>query len=162
MKRKNMRNWEDDSSDSEVGNIDSVQTIHVEVKAGSLIPHKGTPLSAAYDLRAAKNVNIPPYSTVKVPLNLKVHIPDGYFMLLLSRSGLATKGILTMNGVIDADYIDEIHSVVQNTTGTTFTVTKGARISQALLLPTYDVHWASTPTLEPARIVHHGFGSTGG
>ena len=119
-------------------------------------------MSAAFDVRAAENKIIPPFETVAVSIKLKCHLPDGYFMLLLGRSGLAlTKKLTAVPGVIDSDYRDDIKAMLRNGSSQAFSVVKGQRVAQALLLPTYDVQWTAVPELDPAECVHRGFGSTG-
>ena len=103
-----------------------------------------------------------PGQTEAVPLNLRLAVPRGYTLLLLSRSGLALKGITTVGGVIDSDYRGEIQALLHNSTKNPFKIKKGQRISQGLFLKHLDVTfevnndehiWNDT--------THHGFGSTG-
>ena len=81
-------------------------------------------------------------------------------MLLLSRSGLACKGITTQGGVIDADYRGEVQCILYNATDEDFPITKGQRISQGLLLPVYNVNWEEVDNLPEPAVAHAGFGST--
>ena len=106
-------------------------------------------------------MDLPPHQTTRVPLKLKVQIPAGYFMLLLSRSGLSLKGVDTQAGVIDGDFRSPVSALLHNSTDEVFRVTKGARVCQALLLPTQDVEWKEVPELDPPDCHHAGFGSTG-
>ena len=90
------------SSDDEVMN--TVRNLQVEITEDSTEPMKGTIGSACYDLTAHSTVVVPAHGMAMVPLNLRMAIPPGFFLLLLSRSGLAKKGVVTLSGVIDVDY----------------------------------------------------------
>ena len=162
LRRKQTRWVPLDSDDFTMSDSDEhVNTLTCQIKEGSLIPQKGTALSAAYDVRSAKNVLIPPGQTVKVPLKFNIHLPAGFCLLLVSRSGLASRGITTTPGVIDEDYRGEVASMIHNSTEEAFQVERGQRISQALILKVHNVNWEVVPELQPAAETHRGFGSTG-
>ena len=170
-KKKAFRSWYPDSTESEeeiVAVTEEEKTtvspslLEVKVEKGSLIPEKGSALSAAYDLRASKNTLIPAGQTVRVPLQLKLALPPGHFMLLLSRSGLASKnGLFCQGGVIDGDYRSELCAIIYNSSREDFLVKRGQRITQAILLPTYNVSWKEVDNLPSPEGSHLGWGSTG-
>ncbi len=59
---------------------------------------------ACCDLYAAYETVILPHSTVLVPTDIRVAVPEGYAMLICSRSGLALKTnlfVLNAPGIID-------------------------------------------------------------
>ena len=170
-KKKVPKSWYQDSteSDEDINAVNEEEEadifpslLEVKVEKGSLIPERGTALSAAYDLRAREDTLIPAGQTIKVPLQLKLALPRGYFMLLLSRSGLAAKnGLFCQGGVIDGDYRNELCSIIFNSSSQDFLVRRGQRITQAILLPTYNVSWTEVANLPPPDDLHHGWGSTG-
>ena len=88
-------------------------------------------------------------------------IPPNYFVWLAGRSGLAMKGILCHNGVIDPDYRGPLAALLHNTTGREFQVMKGQRIAQAVLLPVTTAKWIKTDVLPPTARDDKGFGSSG-
>ena len=79
-------------------------TLQVDITQDSTTSTKGTEGSATYDLPCHKNAVIPAIGIAMVPLNIWMAIPSDYFLLLLSRSGLAKKGVTTLAGVIGSDY----------------------------------------------------------
>ena len=87
--------------------------------------------------------------------------PAGYFCLLLSRSGLASKGLFVTGGVIDSDYRNEVAVLLHNSTEEQFKVNKGQRIAQSLFLKTIDVDFTEVDVLPEPVTRHEGFGSTG-
>ena len=148
-----------DTSDSDI--IDTIRTLDVDVAAGSNLPARATEGSAAYDVKAHHALVIPPNSTGLVSLNLKVSLPSDHFMLLLSRSGLALKGITVEGGVIDPDYHQEVKAIIRNSTPVPFKIQKGQRIAQAIFLPLVKAKFNLVEHLEDEDHGHDGFGSTG-
>lgn len=70
-------------------------------------PRRGTPRSAAYDIRAVRPLTLFPGETAKVPTGLKAYMADDEYLAVLIRSSQGFKhNIRLMNqvGVIDADY----------------------------------------------------------
>ena len=135
-------------------------TIQVDILAGSNKPRRSTPGSAGYDLQAARTVTIHGQATVRVPLNVRMAILTDLCALLVSRSGLAVKGITTQAGLIDSDYRGEISAVIHNSTNQSFTVKRGQRITQALFLKTSSINFNEVRELMEPGSHHSGFGST--
>ena len=150
------------SSDDELmEHISSLREVEILIDQSSDEPKRSTPGSAAWDLWAAKSVTVPPRETARIPLKLKLAIPEGYWLLLLGRSSLAAKGVTVGGGVIDSDYRDDVQCLLSNQTAEPFKVQKGQRICQAVLLPRLDARFTRAETLPSPETVHEGFGSTG-
>lgn len=130
------------------------------------LPEYQTEGSVAFDLYARKTTIIPPWSPTIIPANIIVEVPEGYFLMLASRSSTPIKKKLMVAnsvGVIDQDYHgdkDEIGIQVLNFSKADVTVEKGERIAQALL-----VKIAKVETFEEVESIKEtsrgGFGSTG-
>ena len=150
-----------DTSDTDI--VDSIRTLEVDVAAGSNVPARATEGSAAYDVKAHQTIVIPAQSTGLVPLNLRLSTPKDHFMQLLSRSGLASRGITVEGGVIDPDYCQEVKAILRNSTHTPFKIQKGQRIAQAIFLPILKAEFKLVERLqnEDSDPGHDGFGSTG-
>jgi dUTP pyrophosphatase len=76
----------------------------------AIVPTKGTPHSAAYDLYAIEDFYLCGESIKLVKLGFATEIPSGWCAKISPRSGLALKkGITIVNspGIIDSDYRDE-------------------------------------------------------
>ena len=138
-----------------------IRTLKVDVAKESTIPEKGTEGSAAYDLKSHENEVVPAHGIALIPLNLKMAIPPGYFMLLLSRSGLATKGITVLAGVIDSDYRGPVCAIVANSTDENFIIRKGQRCCQGVILRTEEAIFEGVDELPSTVRGDKGFGSTG-
>lgn len=57
----------------------------------AIIPTRGSEYSAGYDLYSDIDAVIHPSKTVKIPTNIAIQLPPGFFGGIYARSGLATK-----------------------------------------------------------------------
>jgi dUTP pyrophosphatase len=104
--------------------------------------------AAGFDLRYIGNEPIVIHSRENklVPTGLQMEIPDGFYLAIHPRSGLAVKHNITLGnavGVVDSDYRGEIQAIIYNAGNNDFVINEGDRIAQAVLMK------------------HGGFGSTG-
>lgn len=130
------------------------------------LPEYETSGAAAVDLRACIGVpiTIPPGGRAMVKTGLAVAIPPGYQIEIRPRSGNAHKHALTVTnapGTIDADYRGEIAILLINHNDVAFSVMRGDRIAQAVLMPAPRIQWALCGELPPTERGAGGFGSTG-
>ena len=82
----------------------NAQDVTVPRLKGSQLPYRAREGSAAYDLHAPAAATVPPGGTLVLDLNISAAIPTGYALQLSSWSGLASRGLWTLAGVIDSDY----------------------------------------------------------
>ncbi len=130
------------------------------------LPEYKTEGSVAFDLYARQTTIVTPWSPTIIPANIIIEVPDGYFLMLASRSSTPIKKKLMIAnsiGVIDQDYHgdkDEIGIQVLNFSNEDVTVERGERIAQALL-----VKIAKVESFEEVESIKEtsrgGFGSTG-
>ena len=131
------------------------------------IPLRGSNEAAGYDLYADITedfIEIKPHCTAKVPTNIAMEIPDGYFGGVFPRSGLATReGLRLANcvGVIDQDYRGGIIVPIHNDTDTVRFVNKDERIAQLIIMPYLEVGFTEVKKLNTTSRGEGGFGSTG-
>jgi dUTP pyrophosphatase len=136
------------------------------VDATLQLPQYQTSGSVAFDLYARKTTVIRPWEPTIIPANVIIAVPQGYFLMLASRSSTPIKKHLMVAngiGVIDEDYHgdnDEIGVQVLNFSKVDVTVERGERIAQALL-----VSIAKVVDFEVVESIKKesrgGFGSTG-
>ena len=126
---------------------------------GTVPPTKGSSGAAGWDLRANQNVTIQPGACCKVDIGLRLEIPEGWSLILFSRSKLASEGIVIEGGVIDSDYRGRILCLVQNQSQTPKKIQQGERIGQGLFLPVPEVQFYTRQLNETAR-GKNGFGSS--
>jgi dUTP pyrophosphatase len=130
------------------------------------IPTRGSNQAAGYDLYAANTemITIEPHKTVKVPTDLAIEIPEGYFGGIFARSGLATKsGLAPANkvGVVDSDYRGNVIVALHNDTDMPRVVDIKERIAQLVILPYLSVEFSEVDELDDTERGAGGFGSTG-
>ena len=120
---------------------------------------------AGLDLRAREDVVLAPAGgRALVPTGIAIAIPRGHAGFVLPRSGLALHhGISVVNapGLIDAAYRGEIKVILLNTDPTeAFTVQRGDRIAQLVILQFATVRWTEVDTLD-GNDRGGGFGHSG-
>jgi dUTP pyrophosphatase len=122
--------------------------------------------SAGFDVAAAVAgpVVLQPMEIRLIPCGFAMAIPPGYEAQVRPRSGLATKhGITMINtpGTIDSDYRGEVHVPLINLGQSPFTVERGMRIAQMLVLPVPPVNIEEVDELDETTRGTGGFGHTG-
>jgi dUTP pyrophosphatase len=116
---------------------------------------------AGYDLIALKNVILWPFCPVKIPVNIQTLIPTGYFGRVTGRSGLSSKGILTLPGTVDSGYTGVWQSITINLTLWPKRIRKGNRVAQMIILPFAKVNFCPTDDLPSTARGQDGFMSSG-
>jgi dUTP pyrophosphatase len=127
-------------------------------------PTRGTPDSAGLDLYAADTMTIPIHTCVKIPTDIAMEIPSGYFGGVYSRSGTATKrGLRIAQGVaiIDSDYRGNIIVPLFNDSDQPQIVERGERIAQLVVQPYLQINLNLVDELTETERGVGGFGSTG-
>ncbi|MFA6603748.1 MAG: dUTP diphosphatase [Patescibacteria group bacterium] len=128
------------------------------------LPTYATPGSVAFDIYAREETAIAPAKLALIPSNLIVRVPEGYVLLLASRSSTPLKkGLLTPHGIgiVDQDFCgptDEMKVQVYNFTAAEVVIKRGERIAQALVLP---VAKCDLVEVEMTGASRGGYGSTG-
>lgn len=87
------------------------------------------------DVFAAEDVIINPHTTCPIPTGLGVELPDGYDLVIQSKSGLSCKGIFCLNAIVDAGYRGEMHALVYNGTDEPYKFKAGDKVGQAVVRP---------------------------
>ena len=127
-------------------------------------PSRGTSDSAGYDLYSAQTIEIAPGGCIKVPTDIAIEIPKGYFGGIYPRSGLSTKkGLRLANcvGVVDADYRGGVIVAIYNDSDEVQVIERGERIAQLIIQPYLDVRLELVDELSDTKRGSGGFGSTG-
>jgi dUTP pyrophosphatase len=147
-------------------------SVRIHTAPGSRLPVKSTTGAAALDIHACLPPDIPSVTLragrrTDIPTGLYMEIPQGYFVSLRPRSGLALKnGITLLNSpaTIDCDYRGEIRVIMINLGEEDFIINHGDRICQMLLEKSQDFQWQEVERisdLDPTHRGEGGFGSTG-
>jgi dUTP pyrophosphatase len=144
--------------------------VKIHLSQGAKMPVRATPGAAAYDIYACLPIDtiltISPGDRIAIPTGIFMEIPQGWFLSVRPRSGLALKQGLTLinpPATIDCDYRGELKIAVINLGSEKVTIEPGDRIAQVLLERMVDVDWQIS-TKEDLSITDRssgGFGSTG-
>lgn len=133
------------------------------------IPTRANPTDAGLDLYAVETTFIGTEKTVIVKTGIALNIPEGFIGKIEDRSSLASKGLRTGAGVIDAGYTGEVGVVLHNLNNTDaashhgrgYLIEKGQKIAQVV------IYKVETPKVEQVSELWSsdrgsgGFGSSG-
>lgn len=138
----------------------------VKLDKNAFLPKRATDGSAGYDLVSNEDylVDFSDPLAAKIDTGLAVKIPDGYVGLVVSRSGLARKGLVVANapGVIDSDYTGPLCVLMRYLQkNDSYRVVRGDRIAQLLIVPVFTFDIEIRNTLQTTTRGDGGFGSTG-
>jgi dUTP pyrophosphatase len=133
---------------------------------GLPLPIRMTEESAGFDLAAAvaEATVLKPGEIRLIPCGFAIAIPKGYEAQVRPRSGLASKhGITMINspGTIDSDYRGEVCVPVVNHGTAAFTVERGMRIAQMVIMAVPSVKMVEVEELDATVRGKGGFGHTG-
>lgn len=107
---------------------------------------------------------IQPGETVKVHTGLRMAPPEGWYVAIYARSGLATKqGLAPANGVgiCDQDYRGEYIVALHNYSNSPQMITHGDRIAQMAVVPYWQGQFEEVDELDETERGNGGFGHTG-
>lgn len=141
------------------------------VKIRKLNPNAQTPTygsegAACFDFYACidEPVTINPKSSINLPTGLQFEIPEGYVMLMYSRSGHGFKNNLRFVnsvGVIDSDYRGEVRIGLFNDGISPYIVKPQERLAQGMIVPVSKISFLTVENLTDTKRGTGGFGSTG-
>jgi dUTP pyrophosphatase len=150
-----------------VAEIKEILGVEMEIKIKKLndkaiIPTYATDGSGAFDIYATNYSSVMPTGFFQTGLSFE--IPEGYVMLVFSRSGHGfSKDVRLANcvGVIDSDYRGELKVKLTNDGVHVHGFKEGERIAQALIIPIPKVTFNVVEDLSSTERGEGGFGSTG-
>lgn len=117
--------------------------------------------AACFDLYCRETVTIQPHEIKPVAQNVALKVPDGYALLLFTRSSTPLrKGLMLANsvGVVDPFYCgddDENLAFLLNFTDKPVTVEAGDRVVQGMIIKTEEVTWREVESMNDAG--HGGY-----
>ena len=132
---------------------------------GIELPVRATSGSAGYDFHTPCDLTLRPGESIRVATGIRVHIADGWLLMIAPRSGLGYKYRVQLDntvGIIDSDYYysdNEGHIQIKITNdskeGKVLELRKGDRFAQGIFLP-----YGITEDDEAKGVRNGGFGST--
>lgn len=127
------------------------------------LPTRGSNDAAGLDLYCPFHIKVPADSQKKIPLGIAVEIPKGHMGLLVPRSSMSKTPLRCANsvGIIDADYRGELSIAYENISCSDYTIFRGERIAQLIIVPIAVVDVEEAQTLSETERGDGGYGSTG-
>jgi len=128
-----------------------------------------------FDIHAVEHVTIPPGSTCCIKTGISLademrhlgFIKTVAFLKVEGRSGLASRGVFPVGGIIDPTYRGDIGVVLYNSSRKHFNVNEGDRIAQLVIYQAYatgnNCHTVFEEQTEQKKTTRgeKGFGSSG-
>ena len=100
----------------------------------AIIPTRGSPGSAGYNLSSTELVIVPAHGKALVSTQLAITLPEGTYGQITSRSGLVVRNMLDVRaGVIDRDYQGEVKVLLFNHSDTNFKIRPESWIAQLVI-----------------------------
>lgn len=133
-----------------------IEKTHPEAK----LPTRAHATDAGLDLYASTVQIIPAHTWQLIPTGIKMALPTDSVGLIWDKSGLASKGLHCLAGVIDADYRGEVLVNVYNLSDQDYQVEAGQKIAQLLIQAVHKPEIIEG-SLDTTNRGEGGFGSTG-
>ncbi|MEX0650346.1 MAG: dUTP diphosphatase [Candidatus Andersenbacteria bacterium] len=138
--------------------------ISFEVKRlsdNATLPQKNNPLDAGIDIFTNESYTLSPGETHMFSTGISAALPDGYVALIWDRSGLGSKGIHRLAGVIDSIYRGEWKIILTNLTADPYEIQAGDKIAQCIVQKFEPVTITEVEELSNTDRGSQGFGSSG-
>lgn len=146
----------------------NVRLLHPSAK----VPVRAHDSDIGYDLFSIETITIYPSQTIMVRTGIAVQCVWWASIEIWPRSGMASKGIMTIRdllsplsdpgaGLVDPGYTGEIRVVLHNLTDDSFQVYAGERIAQLKISPVMRPDIAVVDEFDETDRGDNGFGSTG-
>jgi dUTP pyrophosphatase len=113
---------------------------------------------AGADVFAPNRIIIKAGQIVAINLGFNVEIPDGFCGLIVPKSGLTKKGIISHIPPIDSGYRGDIHAMVMNSSTEEFIFEPRQKVAQILIIPVILATFEENLNNDRAK---GAFGSTG-
>lgn len=128
---------------------------------GAFAPQRAHSTDAGLDLLSPVDVTVMPQSNVVIDTGVHVELPHNTVGMIKSKSGLNVSFGIVSEGVIDEGYTGSIKVKLYNNGIRPFTVMRGNKISQLVVLPCLYPEVEIVDRLEETERGENGFGSSG-
>lgn len=133
----------------------------IKLDKGAFIPVRAHGTDAGADLRSPIETVVPAMGSRVIDTGVHIQLPHGYVGMLKSKSGLNVKYGITSEGVIDEGYTGQIMVKLYNHSNYPYTVMRGDKITQLVIVPCEYLQFDLVDDLEDSERGDDGFGSTG-
>ena len=126
----------------------------------AIIPTRASKELAGLDFYSSIDVDIEVGSIKKVNTGICISLPENSYGSIRDKSSLASKGLLTLGGVIDKDYTGEI-IVIMTSLIEPIKIKKGQKIDQLIVSNIMYLEIRKAKSLKETEINNKGFGEIG-
>lgn len=133
----------------------------IKLDPEAICPTRAHDTDAGLDLYATEDKAVPPYGSATFDTGIHVELPPFTAGFLKSKSGLNVKHDITSDGVIDTGYTGSICVKLYNHGPNPYTVKRGDKISQLVVVDIELLPLEIVDELEETERGAGGFGSTG-
>lgn len=135
--------------------------MNIQLDKQALMPVRAHDTDAGLDLLSPVDTVILAHGAVTVDTGVHIDLPPNTAGFLKSKSGLNVKHGITSDGVIDVGYTGSIAVKLYNHSGIDYTVRRGDKISQLVVVNIDTPDPVLVEKLEDTERGNSGFGSTG-
>ena len=132
-----------------------------KLKGDAKLPKYGMPGDVAMDMFSMEEVTIPPMGHHRFWHGFALEFPEGYAAIVKDKGSISKAGLHTMGGVYDAGYRGEYNTHLVNLSDAAYTVQKGDKVGQLMIIPVAIAELEETDTLSESVRGEGRFGSTG-
>ena len=133
----------------------------IKLDKGAYMPTRAHDDDAGLDIYARETQIVPARGSAIFDTGVHIELPKGTVGMIKSKSGLNVKHDLTSEGVIDTGYTGSICVKLYNNGDKDYTVWRGDKISQLVIMPILLPTLELVDSLEETERGNGGFGSTG-
>lgn len=133
----------------------------IKLDNGAIMPTRAHSTDAGLDIYARETQIVPAKESAIFDTGVHIELPNGTAGMLISKSGLNVKHGITSEGLIDVGYTGSIVVKLYNNSGYDYTVNKGDKISQLVIMPILTPQLELVDDLNETERGTGGFGSTG-
>lgn len=133
----------------------------IKLDNGAFMPTRAHEDDAGLDIYATETKIIPAKGSAIFDTGVHIELPKNTVGMLKSKSGLNVKHGITSEGVIDVGYTGSICAKLYNHSDKDYTVFRGDKISQLVIMPILTPTLETVDSLEETERGNGGFGSTG-
>jgi dUTP pyrophosphatase len=127
----------------------------------SKLPERAHASDAGLDVFAYTRTVVPKGAIVAISTGFAATLPLGYVALVWDKSSIASRGIKTLGGVIDAGYTGEYKILVSNLGDSDYIFEQGQKVAQILVQQVAYPEVVEVMELPDSTRGEGAFGSTG-
>lgn len=136
-------------------------SMRIKLDEGAYLPTRAHPTDAGMDLYARETKVVPARGSAIFDTGVHIELPYGTVGMLKSKSGLNVNQDISSEGVIDVGYTGSIVAKLYNHGDKDYTVMKGDKITQLVIMPYIAPDIEVVDELEASDRGDNGFGSSG-